>query len=665
MSSRCRRRAGSILAALVLLAAACSPSPTPVPTAESSPSAQPTPIASPTTPTVALSIAGELYAGPGNSGFSTLASLAAGTRVQPVATYVDFAQVEATVGDKTLTGFVRRSSLASIPAGTPELTEGQVPLEPLIDPGCGDAQAAHSGLYLDNTKDSVADETYTLATLDSALRVRVTGMTVSGYGGAIKLQNPPTISDPWYKGLHRMDIGSYGDGSYELQIWDGRSDQFHALTVPGVSITDLIEVVFGEPEGRTFQVLDAGGHSLMSMDLTKSTELALPDGLFPDRRMAIGTVMMGRSSLRVGMAVGLTPGGQWRDNVPADPGLAQLAAAHGMTIGTEYVDREYYDARHCRALMRDYDLVFVGAVGDVSNWLGPDNYDFGPGDAQVDRAIAEGLRIRADVLFGDPPSGIPDWLKNGRYRADQIATMVEHYVKALVGHFRGRVKEWIIANEVVTRNFWWTGVDWYYTRLGLSYVEDAFRWAHEADPDAVLILNDNNNEAPRDKMTRAVIAAEYDIVKNLVKKGVPIGGVGMQMHLLFGRWNSTLVPKRADMTATMRKFGDLGVKIYVTELDIDLTRRAGQADRFTFQADLYRDVVAACLDSGFCADITTWGISDANSWLMKPCSPSPACINEPNADPLPFDTDYNPKPAYWAVREALAAPGASSPPPSP
>ena len=102
----------------------------------------------------------------------------------------------------------------------------------------------------------------------------------------------------------------------------------------------------------------------------------------------------------------------------------------------------------------------------------------------------------------------------------------------------------------------------------------------------------------------------YDTVKTLKEKGVPIDVVGMQMHLLL---EVPVPPKKEDVIATMKKFADLGVKIYITELDVDLQNQLDQ--RLQFQANLYKDMMDACQEFGVCESFTTWGISNSTSWL--------------------------------------------------
>jgi endo-1,4-beta-xylanase len=143
----------------------------------------------------------------------------------------------------------------------------------------------------------------------------------------------------------------------------------------------------------------------------------------------------------------------------------------------------------------------------------------------------------------------------------------------------------------------------------------------------------------------------YATVKQLKSQGVPIDVVGMQMHLL-QPWEAHVPPKKADVIATMQKFAALGVHIYITEFDVDLMQLSGtQAEKLGREAQIYGDMMQACLESGVCDSFSTWGISDSTSWIT--CNYDGCVEKNPAAAPLMFDVDFNPKPAYFAVRDAL------------
>jgi endo-1,4-beta-xylanase len=138
--------------------------------------------------------------------------------------------------------------------------------------------------------------------------------------------------------------------------------------------------------------------------------------------------------------------------------------------------------------------------------------------------------------------------------------------------------------------------------------------------------------------------------------------VGMQMHLLTHDIES--LPQKTDVITIMQGFSQLGVRVYITEMDVNLTYIQNtypkQEERWAYQAGIYQDMVDACLESGACDSFATWGISDSMSWIITSC---PGCWKkpEPNGDPLMFDKNFLPKPAYFAVRDALANPQATIP----
>lgn len=181
----------------------------------------------------------------------------------------------------------------------------------------------------------------------------------------------------------------------------------------------------------------------------------------------------------------------------------------------------------------------------------------------------------------------------------------------------------------------------------------AFRWARETDPNAVLIFNETNNESPRDYGTQWVIENMLAKVEELKGQGVPIDVVGMHMHLLLPVCCSPIPPEKGDVIETMQRFGALGVRIYITEMDVNLETVEGtQEEKWQFQADLYRDMAEACIESGICDSFSTWGVTDKYSWIT--CTEWPGCLKMVNADPLMFDRDYQPKPAFFAVYDAFA-----------
>ena len=175
---------------------------------------------------------------------------------------------------------------------------------------------------------------------------------------------------------------------------------------------------------------------------------------------------------------------------------------------------------------------------------------------------------------------------------------------------------------------------------GTAYVEQAFRWAHEADSGALLFYNETGGEGLGGKSD-----AIYAMVKDFRTRGVPIDGVGLQMHLSRLDYDTAAV---ADNIARLTK---LGLQVHITELDISLPVDAnGQASASDLEkhADLYQKVVRACLQHSGCTAIQTWGFTDKYSWIGSHSHGTRGAA-------LPFDRAYQPKPAYSAILNELRA----------
>jgi endo-1,4-beta-xylanase len=657
----------TLVATFVL--SACAPVVTPAPTMPPAGTAvppTPTAIASTLTavpptltaaprPTTKLTQNATLYAGPGNADFDSIATLGAGETVYPVATFGDFVQGTATVNGQESTGFIWKQALGSLPAGLPELTGDQAPWQPLYQPKCspGAFDAAQDVVTFSNPGTGYYDTESGAIALSSPLKIGMRNAKVEGAtSAAIKILGiPEPSSGNWWQGITRLDVG-YSNGHYYLGIRDGQTEPGIYIELP-LTPDQGIQLLFNDPAGKSFRVLDGNGQSIQSVDLTATSGLSLPNGLFPNGVAYIGTTLPPKSSFTVtGLRVGVLPSGAWVDaqnGYYTQPGLAELSARRGLTIGTEFGVNRTSDPRYCQIMKRDFNVAVLSEFSWQGMWLGPGQYDFSALDLAVDYASKHGWRIRASHLLWGAPEVLPDWLKNGNFSRDQLIQIMEQYIKDIVGRYQGRVAEWSIANEATNRSFS-SGADFWNDKIGPEYIALAFKAAREADPNGILIFNEDNNQSPQDAGTTRVVDKMYATVKQLKADGVPVAGVGMQMHL-FLPWNSQVPPSKEAVIATMQKFAALGVRIYITEFDVDLAGRPGtQAEKWAFEAQLYRDMMEACLESGVCNSFSTWGISDSTSWIT--CAQN-GCVNAPTADPLMFDGAFNPKPAYFAVRDAL------------
>ncbi len=271
-------------------------------------------------------------------------------------------------------------------------------------------------------------------------------------------------------------------------------------------------------------------------------------------------------------------------------------------------------------------------------------FDFTNGDKLVAYASKHGMKVRGHTLIWH--SQLPEWLgagpegmqNNNNYTREQLLAIMEQHITAVVSHYRGKVHEWDVVNECVSDNnreilrpSIWKNV------IGEDFIDSAFVYAHRADPNVKLYINDYSVEfCGYDKADRY-----YALIKKMKNRGVPIDGVGMQSHLYVGTVDSV------KLDTNMKRYNALGLSCAITELDLSLPReRFGQESAYIEQAADYRKVVNVALGNKNCASVLVWGVCDAVSWI-------PGFTGYSRGEPLLFDNFFVAKPAYYAVRDAL------------
>jgi len=329
----------------------------------------------------------------------------------------------------------------------------------------------------------------------------------------------------------------------------------------------------------------------------------------------------------------VAPNGPVTPAVDTTP-LRALADRRGFRIGTA-VDRGLRlsgadGTRFMGLVAREFNV--LTAENDMKHErLRPSRttFRFGSADSLVAFAEANTMRVRGHTLVWHRQ--LASWLTSGSWtRAEATAQLTDH-IAGVVGHYRGRVLEWDVVNEPFNEDgslrsgFWLDNV-------GRDYIELAFRKSAEADPTTLLFLTDYNIEGVNPKSDSA-----FALVRDLRARGVPIHGIGLQGHFQVGGVPSTLA-------ANIARFAALGVKVHIVELDVRVPLPS-TASLLQTQAENYRQVVDACLQSPACDLITVWGLTDRDSWV-------------PNTfagwgDALPFDASLQPKPAYWAIHTRL------------
>ncbi len=317
--------------------------------------------------------------------------------------------------------------------------------------------------------------------------------------------------------------------------------------------------------------------------------------------------------------------------------LRSLAQKRGIGIGTSVdlspfrSDRNYRDV-----LAREFDILVPENAWKFEN-VHPerDRYDFSQVDELIEFAKAHHMQVRGHPLVWH--YSLPKWVDKGNFSRDELIEILRDHIQTVVGHYRGQIPAWDVVNEAINRDGSLRDTIWL-RNIGPEYIEMAYRWAHEADPQAKLFYGDYSTEEIAHKSDGV-----YTLVSNLLQRGVPIHGVGFQSHL-----GLSYLPKLDSLAKNFERFNKLGLEVQFTELDMKIQDGKGSKEkRLADQAKAYRDLLQVCVSAPKCTALITWGFTDRYTWIAN-------VTGEVEA-PLIFDESYNPKPAYEAIQEVLSS----------
>ena len=267
--------------------------------------------------------------------------------------------------------------------------------------------------------------------------------------------------------------------------------------------------------------------------------------------------------------------------------LRQLAGQRGIKIGAAAAPAYFSETQYGATLSREFnqlepeDAMKFGPIHP-----GPTTYSFGSADTLVNFAKTNNMAVRGHTLVWHKQ--LPSWLSGGGFTPAQLSSILQDHIRTVVGRYAGQVYAWDVVNEAFNddgsiRSTLWSdspGIG----LTGTGYIEQALRWVHDADPQALLFYNDYGAE-----LTNTKSNAIYAMVQDFKSRGVPIDGVGLQMHL------TTNTGSLASMESNLRRLTSLEVHVQITELDVripvDSSGNAGAADLPT-QARIYGDIVA-------------------------------------------------------------------------
>ncbi|MBW4651546.1 MAG: endo-1,4-beta-xylanase [Kaiparowitsia implicata GSE-PSE-MK54-09C] len=335
-------------------------------------------------------------------------------------------------------------------------------------------------------------------------------------------------------------------------------------------------------------------------------------------------------------------------NVQGDRSLRERARDKGILYGAEIQisnlreDPEFRDSvlEECDILVPGYDWKWRPLRPSV------DEFDFEKSDDLVAFAEQHNRKLRGHALVWH--ESMPDWFEETATRSNAEA-LLQNHIQTVASRYAGKVHSWDVVNEAIEP---WHNLPGEMRRtpwlelLGVDYIEMAFRFAHEADPGAVLVYNDFRLEFENDIENRKRDAV-LTILERLKSRDVPIHALGMQAHLNADEFH-TFNPDR--LRAFMDDVTSLGLKLMVTELDVIDRRLPADVDtRDRMVASVYEDYLSVVLENTEVTTVMTWGLSDRRTWLSG---------FRPREDglgvrPLPLDEDLERKPAWNAIARAF------------
>jgi len=278
-----------------------------------------------------------------------------------------------------------------------------------------------------------------------------------------------------------------------------------------------------------------------------------------------------------------------------------------------------------------------GPYDDGTPSLRLGRYDFHHADAIVDWAVKHNMKVKGHVLVWHVTS--PKLLED--LAPDDVREQLRRHIFTTMGHFRGRIKVWDVVNEALAPDGS-LAENVFFRKLGPGYIEECFRWAHQADPNAILLYNDNKVEGMNGP-NKLKADGFYHLLAGLIKRGVPIHGCGIQAHFNASGTGRNRVPTPRMVKNQIHRLGGLGLSVNISEMDVRVSQLEPDL-REVAQKQIYHDIIAAALTEPAFDGVWLWGFTDKHTWVTQFYFED---------KPLVFDELYGRKDAYYGLRDAL------------
>lgn len=279
----------------------------------------------------------------------------------------------------------------------------------------------------------------------------------------------------------------------------------------------------------------------------------------------------------------------------------------------------------------------------------PDRYDFSRPDFLLSFAESHRMLMRGHNLCWH--ESVPAWIQTPENRPRARQFFIDH-ITTVCSHYAGKLQSWDVVNEAINpgdgqpgglrKSFW-------FEQIGPDYIDLAFRTARAADPHARLTYNDYGVEydnANNTEKRRLIL----ELLRGMRQREVPIDALGIQSHIKAAQPDK-IGKGLADFIEAIRQ---MGLEVYLTEMDVNEDDIAADdpVKRDSIVAQTYADYLRIALASPAVKLVLTWDLSDRFTWLDSGPTHHRKQPNRPQRS-LPFDRDYRPKDAFFAIRNSF------------
>jgi endo-1,4-beta-xylanase len=332
--------------------------------------------------------------------------------------------------------------------------------------------------------------------------------------------------------------------------------------------------------------------------------------------------------------------------------LKAHAAARSLLTGCAVNASLFRDDEGFRNLLAEQYNIVVPENCLKWNMLRPtaETYNFADADSLVAFAETHKMKVRGHNFVWH--EALPGWFA-GTVNKDNAQKFLVDHIRTVGGRYKGKIHSWDVVNEAIWipdgRPDGLRSSSPWFQMLGPGYIDLAFRTAREADPTALLTYNDYSIEYDNDEQGKKR-AAVLALLRRMKADKVPLDALGIQSHI-------KAVSKDGFSKGVWELLDGakaLGLQVFVTELDVndDAVATADMAERDRIVADVYRSYLTTTLAGTQVKAVLTWGASDKNTWLNhgeKFRKLHPGRLQRP----LPFDPEYAPAPAFFAMRDCF------------